>query len=115
MTLVVRVISGVVDAFATVTANPFAVATESVVTVPFPVPAPISDLKFAADLAVTVLSAFILRNVSADGFVNVNRFSPTVVPPREALWTEADSVVMLLSAFIFKNVVADGFARVNMF
>jgi hypothetical protein len=50
------------------------------VTVPLPVPAPISPLKSAAERAVTVLSALILKKVIALGFVKFNKLLPTVVP-----------------------------------
>ena len=46
------------------------------------VPAPISPLKSLALLVETVLSAAILRYVSAPGFVKVNKFCPIVVPPK---------------------------------
>ena len=48
-----------------------------------------SVLKFDAFLAVIVLSALILMNDIADGFVRVKRFEPTVVAPRLALAVEA--------------------------
>ena len=57
-----------------------AFAVEDVVPiVKFEVPAPISDLKFAAFLVVIVLSALILINVTAPGFANLIKFCPTVV------------------------------------
>ena len=46
--LVVNVIAGVVVALATVPAKPFALTTDTVVTVPVPDPAPIAVLKSAA-------------------------------------------------------------------
>jgi hypothetical protein len=52
------------------------------VTVPLPVPAPIAVRKLAASSVEIVLSAFILGNVTADGFVSVKRLLPTVVAPR---------------------------------
>jgi hypothetical protein len=44
-----------------------------------------SVLKSAALLAVTVLSALILMNVTAAGFVRVKMFEPTVVAPKLVL------------------------------
>ena len=46
----------------------------TLVTVPLPVPAPMSERNVAALSAVTLLSALIFRNVIAPGFVSVNRF-----------------------------------------
>ena len=53
------------------------------VTVPEPVPAPIAVLNVAASKAETVLSAFILGNVIAVGFVSVKKLPPTVVAPND--------------------------------
>ena len=57
----------------------------TLVTVPSPVPAPIAVLKSAAVNALTVLSAFVLINRIALGFVSVNKLLPTVVAPRPVL------------------------------
>ena len=51
-------------------------------TVPPPVPPPMSARNSAADRAVTVLSALIRINRTALGLVSVNRFEPTVVAPK---------------------------------
>ena len=57
---------------------------DTLVTVPLllPVPAPMAVLKSEAFNAVTVLSAFTLRKVMADGLDNVNILFPTVVAPK---------------------------------
>jgi hypothetical protein len=57
------------------------------VTVPLvlEVPAPIADRKSDAVNADIVLSALILGNVTAEGFVRVKKLSPTVVAPRLVL------------------------------
>ena len=83
------------------------------VTVPFPVPAPISVLKSAALLAVTVLSAFTRKNVIAPGFVKVNKLEPTVVAPISVLKFAAVCAVTVLSAFILRNLIALGLVRVK--
>ena len=49
------------------------------------VPAPIAVLNVAASRAETVLSAFILVNRIALGFVNVKKLPPTVVAPNDVL------------------------------
>ncbi|NBX77539.1 MAG: hypothetical protein EBQ92_13380 [Proteobacteria bacterium] len=54
----------------------------TLVTEPPPVPAPIAVRKQGAESAETVLSAFTLRNVIAEGLARVNKFPPTVVAPR---------------------------------
>jgi hypothetical protein len=53
------------------------------ITVPFPVPAPIDVLNVLPSIQLTVLFAFALRYVTADGFVDVNTFDPTVVLTKE--------------------------------
>jgi hypothetical protein len=63
-------------------------ATE--VTEPPPLPAPIAVLNVAASIVVTVLSALICMNVTALGFVSVNRLLPTVVAPKAVLAVAAD-------------------------
>jgi hypothetical protein len=57
----------------------------TLVTVPFPVPAPIAVLKSAAFNADTVLSALKRGKVIALGLVRVKRLLPTVVAPRFVL------------------------------
>jgi hypothetical protein len=47
-----------------------------------------------ADRAVTVLSAFILTKVTADGFVRVNMLAPTVVAPNEVRPVDAVKPVL---------------------
>ena len=63
------------------------------VTVPLPVPAPIEVLNVDADSAVIVLSALTFKNVTAEGFVSVNKLLPTVVPPRLVLPVAATKFV----------------------
>lgn len=64
--------------------KPVGTVADTLVTVPVVelVPAPIAVLKSAADKEDTVLSAFILGNVTADGFVRVKKLWPIVDPPR---------------------------------
>jgi hypothetical protein len=54
----------------------------TLVTLPLPVPAPMADRKSAALRDETVLSALNRGNVTALGFVAVNRLLPSVVAPR---------------------------------
>ena len=81
----VKVMAGVVVAFATDPLTPLAVTTDAVVTVPVAeeVPAPIAVLKVAASRAETVLSAFKRGKVIAEGFTSVNIDCPIVVPPKD--------------------------------
>jgi hypothetical protein len=57
-------------------------ATDVTVPVVELVPAPIAVRNVAASRVLTVLSAFTLRNVIAEGLVSVNRLPPTVVAPK---------------------------------
>ena len=59
------------------------VVPETEVTVPSPVPAPIAVRKAEALNQSTLLSALPLKNVIADGLVEVKIFWPIVVPPKE--------------------------------
>jgi hypothetical protein len=53
------------------------------------VPAPIAVLNVVASKVDTLLSAFNLGNVIAEGLVRVNKLPPTVVAPRDVLPVEA--------------------------
>ena len=76
----------------------------TLVTVPLPVPAPIAVLNVAASKALTVLSALNLGNVTADGFVKVNKLLPTVVAPKLVLALGA--VVAPVPPFVTASVPA---------
>ena len=65
--------------------KPVGTVIETDVTVPSPVPAPIAALKETESNAEIVLFALNRGKVTDDGFVNVNRFCPIVVPPRDVL------------------------------
>ena len=86
-------ISGVVVLFVIDIGVPLAIFT--LVTVP----APISLLKLAAVLAVTVLSALKRGNVIAEGLVKVNIDCPMVVPPKLVRPVAATSPVLPPSHF----------------
>jgi hypothetical protein len=86
-------ISGVVVLFVIDIGVPLAIFT--LVTVP----APISLLKLAAVLAVTVLSALKRGKVMADGLVKVNIDCPMVVPPKLVRPVAATSPVLPPSHF----------------
>jgi hypothetical protein len=83
-----KVITGVVAPLATEELKSVPVVPKvkaaTLVTVPLvlEVPAPMAVRKSDADKASIVLFAFILGKVIADGFVNVKKLPPTVVPPR---------------------------------
>jgi hypothetical protein len=81
--------------------RPVGTEAETLVTVPEVelVPAPIAVLNVAASKALTVLSALYLGNVIAEGLVNVNRFPPIVVAPKDVLPVAAVSPVLPPSHF----------------
>src|SRR5574343_77923 len=85
--------------------NPVGTVIATDVTVPLVelVPAPIAVLNVAASNQLTVLSAFALKNVIADGFVDVNIFPPIVVAPNDVLPVAGTKPVEPPSHFILSE------------